>query len=161
MLRVLGSAKQGCDGITRREMLRVGGLGFAGLSLPQVLQLKELSAGPDAAHALSFGRAKSIIVIHLYGAPSQLEWCDPKMEAPVEIRGELGTISSSLPGCGVCELLPNHAKVMDRCTVLRSMTHPYPLHGVAFALTGVPVIDVAMELRAARSSTLALFRFRS
>lgn len=146
MLRILGSAKELCGGMTRREMLRVGGLGFAGLSLPQMLRLQELSASQEASHPRSFGKAKSVILIHLYGAPSQLEWCDPKPDAPLEVRGELGTIPSSLPGCGVCELLPNHAKVMDRCTVLRSMTHPYPLHGVAFALTGVAAIDVAMEL---------------
>ncbi|MGE0606008.1 MAG: DUF1501 domain-containing protein, partial [Pirellulales bacterium] len=66
--------------------------------------------------------------------------------APVEIRGDLGCIDSSLPGMRVGELLPNLAKVMDRTTILRSLTHPYPLHGVAFALTGVPAIDVAMEL---------------
>ena len=94
----------------------------------------------------SFGRAKSIILIHLYGSPSQLEWVDCKPDAPVEIRGEFGVIPSSLPGCDVCELFPNMAKVMDRTTVLRSLTHPYPIHGVAYALTGVPAIDVAMEL---------------
>src|SRR5262249_42763893 len=79
-------------------------------------------------------------------SPSQLEWVDCKPEAPVEIRGQFGVIPSSLPGCQVCELFPNMAKVMDRTTVLRSLTHPYPLHGVAFALTGVPAIDVPMEL---------------
>ncbi len=93
-----------------------------------------------------FGRAKSLILIHLYGSPSQIETVDPKPQAPVEIKGDLGCIESSLPGLQVGELLPNFAKVMDRTTVLRSMTHPYPLHGVAFALTGVPAIDVAMEL---------------
>ena len=56
------------------------------------------------------------------------------------------TIPSTLKGCDVCELFPNMAKVMDRTTVIRSLTHPYPLHGVAFALTGVPAIEVQMEL---------------
>src|SRR5262249_47044233 len=79
-------------------------------------------------------------------SPSQLEWVDCKPEAPVEIRGDFGVIPSSLPGCNVCELFPNMAKVMDRTTVIRSLTHPYPLHGVAFALTGVPAIDVPLEL---------------
>jgi hypothetical protein len=51
-----------------------------------------------------------------------------------------------LPGLRVCELLPNLAKVMDRTTVVRSMTHPYPIHGVAYALTGIPQIDIPMEL---------------
>src|SRR5262249_29164042 len=59
---------------------------------------------------------------------------------------ELKPIRSRLPGLDVCELLPNAARVMDRVTVVRSLTHPYPLHGVAYALTGVPQIDVPMEL---------------
>jgi hypothetical protein len=146
MLRLLGSTKALCGGMTRRDWLRVGGLGLAGLALPDVLRLQELSAADGAGRDPSFGKAKSIILIHLYGAPSQLEWVDPKPEAPVEIRGELGVIPSSLPGCQVCELFPQMAKVMDRTTVLRSLTHPYPIHGVAYALTGVPAIDVAMEL---------------
>jgi len=114
------------------------------------MTLPDLLRGQDAAaregKPRSFGKAKAVILLHLYGSPSQLEWVDPKPNAPVEIRGELGSIASSLPGCGVCELLPNFAKVIDRTTVLRSMTHPYPIHGVAYALTGTPLIDVAMEL---------------
>src|SRR5919202_919746 len=69
-----------------------------------------------------------------------------KPDAPVEIRGELKPIRSRLPGLDVCELLPNLARVMDRVTVVRSMTHPYPIHGVAFALTGAPQIELPMEL---------------
>ncbi len=130
--------------MTRREMLRVGGLGLAGLGLADFLALREASAGGD--RPTGFGRAKSIILIHLYGAPSQLEWADMKPDAPLEIRGELKGIPSSLPGCHVCELLPHHAQVMDRVTVLRSLTHPHPIHGVAYALTGIPAIEVAMEL---------------
>ena len=145
MLRILGSSKQLCGGLTRRESLRVGGLGLAGPGLAELLALREASAGAVAAGP-SFGKAKSLILIHLYGSPSQLEWADMKPEAPLEIRGELKGIPSSLPGCDVCELLPNHARVMDRVTVLRSMTHPYPIHGVAYALTGIPAIEVAMEL---------------
>jgi hypothetical protein len=144
MFRILGSAKQLCGGMTRRDMLRVGGLGLAGLSLPQVLRLQELSAAESRAP--SFGKAKAIILIHLYGSPSQLEWVDCKPDAPAEVRGTFGIIPSSLPGCNVGELFPTMAKVMDRTTVLRSLTHPYPIHGVAYALTGVPVIDVNMEL---------------
>ena len=146
MLRLLGSPKRLCGGMNRRDWLRIGGLGLAGLSLPEVLKLQDLSAAEDVKRDPSFGRAKSIILIHLYGSPSQLEWVDCKPDAPVEVRGEFGVIPSSLPGCQVCELFPNMAKVMDRTTVLRSLTHPYPIHGVAYALTGVPAIDVPMEL---------------
>jgi hypothetical protein len=146
MLRILGSPKRLCSGMTRRDWLRIGGLGLAGLSLPELCRLQDLSAAENTNHDPSFGRAKSIILIHLYGSPSQLEWVDCKPDAPVEIRGQFGVIPSSLPGCQVCELFPNMAKVMDRTTVIRSLTHPYPIHGVAYALTGVPAIDVPMEL---------------
>ena len=146
MLRILGSARQLCGGMTRRELLRIGGLGLAGMSLADLAAWQTAAAESAAARPKSFGRARSIILIHLYGAPSQLEWVDPKPDAPVEIRGELGSIPSSLPGCRVCELLPTFAKVLDRTTVIRSMTHPYPLHGVAFALTGVPTLDLPAEL---------------
>jgi len=150
MLRVLGSLRQLCGGVARRDLLQAGGLGLAGLGfqslgLSDILRLQAASAS-EVPRPASFGRAKSIILLHLYGSPSQLEWADMKPHAPVEIRGELGGIPSTLPGCDVCELLPNLAKVMDRTVVLRSLTHPYPIHGVAFALTGVPQIDVAMEL---------------
>ncbi len=145
MLTVLGSARKLCGGMTRRDLLRIGGLGLAGMSLADLTRWQTASAS-QAPRPKSFGRAKSILLIHLYGSPSQLEFVDPKPDAPVEIRGELGCIPSSLPGLRVCELLPNFAKVMDRTTVIRSLTHPYPLHGVAFALTGVPTLDLPAEL---------------
>jgi len=146
MLNILGSTRTLCGGMSRRDWLRVGSLGLAGLALPDILRLQDAAAATNEARPRSFGKAKSVILIHLYGSPSQLETVDPKPNAPEEIRGELTHIPSSLPGLDVCELLPNLAKVMDRCTVLRSLTHPYPLHGVAFALTGTPAIDVPMEL---------------
>jgi hypothetical protein len=147
MLRILGSPKKLCSGWTRREMLQAGALGMFGLGLSDFFRLADLQAAPPTNPLpKSFGRAKSCILLHLYGSPSQLETVDPKPDAPVEIRGELKSIHSNLPGLDVCELLPNLARVMDRTTVVRSMTHPYPLHGVAYALTGVPVIDVPLEL---------------
>lgn len=146
MLNILGSTRKLCGGMTRRDLLRVGGLGLTGLGLADLARLRDASAQADEPRPASFGKAKNLILLHLYGSPSQLETVDPKPHAPVEIRGELGCIDSSLPGIQVGELLPNFARVMDRTTTLRSMTHPYPLHGVAFALTGVPAIDVAMEL---------------
>lgn len=146
MLRILGSPRKLCHGVTRRELLRAGSLGFAGLTLGDLLASGARSAEETSTRPRSFGRAKNVILLHLYGSPSQLEWADMKPHAPAEIRGELGGIHSSLPGCDVCELLPNLAKVMDRTTVIRSMTHEYPIHGVAFALTGIPTMDVAMEL---------------
>lgn len=138
MLRVLGSPKQLCDGVTRRDSLVVGGLSLFGLNLAG-----HLKAGDKKPVA---GKAKSCILLFLYGSPSQIEMADMKPDAPVEIRGELKPIRSTLPGCDVCELLPHTSRVMDKVTVVRSMTHKHPIHGVAFATTAVPDIDVAMEL---------------
>ena len=146
MLRILGSQRTLCGGMSRRDWLRIGGLGLAGLGLADVLRLQAHAREAEAVRSASFGKAKSVILVHLYGSPSQLETVDPKPHAPVEIRGELKQIPSNVPGLDVCELLPKLAQVMDRSTVIRSMTHPYPLHGVAFALTGAPAIDVPMEL---------------
>ncbi len=146
MLRVLGSTRKLCGGFSRRDLLRVGGLGLAGPSLPYLMDLQSQAKGSESSSLPHFGKAKGLILIHLYGSPSQIEWLDCKPDAPSEIRGDLKAISSSVPGIQVGELFPNMAKVMDRSTVIRSLTHPYPLHGVAYALTGVPAIDAPMEL---------------
>lgn len=144
MLRILGSRKTLCDGVSRRDFLQAGGASLLGLGLEDALRLQASTTA--VGKPSTFGRAKSCILLFLYGSPSQLELADMKPDAPPEIRGELRPIRSSVPGLDVCELLPNMAKVMDRMTVVRSMTHPYPIHGVAFATTGIPTIDVAMEL---------------
>jgi hypothetical protein len=146
MLRVLGSPQKLCDGWTRREVLRAGGLGALGLGLADYFRLSEAQAGAAKKVHRSFGKAKSCILLYLYGAPSQIETFDTKPGAPAEVRGELKAIRSNVPGMDVGELLPCTAKVMDRVTVVRSVTHPYPIHGVAFATTGVPRIDIPMEL---------------
>jgi Protein of unknown function (DUF1501) len=136
MLRVLGSPKKLCNGTTRREALVAGGLSLFGLTLSDALR----------AEGATKGRAKSCILLYLYGSPSQLEMADMKPDAPVEIRGELKPIRSTLAGCDVCELLPHTAKIMNRVSVVRSLTHQHPIHGVAYATTGIPDIEVSMEL---------------
>jgi hypothetical protein len=104
MLRVLGSPKHVCGGCTRREMLQAGALGFFGLGWSDFLRLAELQAAPPGPRPTSFSRAKSCILLHLYGSPSQLETFDMRPDAPLEIRGELKSIGSSLPGstCASC-----------------------------------------------------------
>ncbi|HJZ57504.1 MAG TPA: DUF1501 domain-containing protein [Gemmataceae bacterium] len=149
MLRLLGGRKRLCDGSTRRDFLLAGGLAGLGLTLPNFLRADSGRAGsvsdrsPTDRH---FGRAKACILLFLYGSPSQLELADMKPDAPEEIRGELKPIKSTLAGCDVCELLPHTSRVMHNVTVVRSLTHKYPIHGVAYATTSVPEIDVAMEL---------------
>lgn len=141
MIRVLGGRKRLCDGLTRRDLLHAGSIGLFGLGLSDWSTPAPAAVGPE-----SFGRAKSCILLYLYGAPSQIETFDPKPDAPTGIRGELGTIESCLPGVRVGEGLPRLAKVLDKTTILRTVTHLYPVHGVAFATTGIPQIETAMEL---------------
>src|SRR5436190_1880689 len=105
MIRILGGPKRLCDGLTRRDLLQVGSLGALGLGLSEwgLPKVSAEAAAPPAGH---FGRAKACILLFLYGSPSQLETFDPKPEAPEQIRGELSSIASSVPGLDVCELLP-------------------------------------------------------
>ncbi|HJZ60042.1 MAG TPA: DUF1501 domain-containing protein, partial [Gemmataceae bacterium] len=130
MLRILGSPRRLCDGWTRREFIRAGALGPLGLGAAA------RAAGAPAP--ASFSQAKACILLYLYGSPSQLETFDPKPDAPAGIRGDLGTTPTMLPGVRIGELLPETARVLDRTTVVRSMTHPYPVHGIAYATTGLP-----------------------
>jgi len=140
MLRLLGSRRQLCDGITRRDLLHIGGLGMYGLTLGQAAQL---AAAPSAGA----GRAKSCIMLFLFGAAPQHETFDPKDEAPVEVQGEMRGIPSAVPGVSICEGLPLTAQVTDRLTIIRSMTHPFPLHCVAYALSGLPAYTTDLEAR--------------
>jgi hypothetical protein len=135
MLRILGKPRPLCDGVRRREFLHVGALSALGLGLPDWLRGQDAHAAPARG---SFGRAKACILLYLYGSPSQLETFDVKPQAPVGIRGELGSVATALPGVRIGELLPRTAPVLDRVTVVRSMAHPYPVHGVAYATTGLP-----------------------
>lgn len=146
MIRVLGGSKRLCDGLTRRDLLHAGSLSLFGLSLAN--PLATLSAAASTRRGPSnFGRAKSCILLFLYGSPSQLETFDPKPESPESIRGELGgAIASSVPGLDIASGLPELSRVMDKVTVLRTVTHPYPIHGVAYAATANPRIELPWEL---------------
>ncbi|MBI1913866.1 MAG: DUF1501 domain-containing protein [Planctomycetes bacterium] len=138
MLRILGSPRRFCDGWPRREFIQAGALGTFGLGLDDWLRSQAVRAAPKGDAPALFGKAKACILLYLYGSPSQLETFDVKPDAPAGIRGELGTIATTVPGFRIGELLPQTAKVIDRTTVVRSMTHPYPVHGVAYATTGLP-----------------------
>src|SRR5262249_17425598 len=147
MLRVLGGRKHFCDGFTRRELLQVSSMAFAGAPfLGSRLDAASQPAATPVSSLPGFGRAKSCILLFMYGSPSQLETFDPKPDAPLEIRGELGLIPSCIAGLNVCEGLPKLAQVMDKVSLIRSVTHPYPIHGVAYATSGIPRIEIPMEL---------------
>lgn len=144
MIPLYGSETRLCDGFSRRELLQIGGLGAFGLTADLFTRLGSVQAA-EAPLGSPFGRAKSCILLFLFGSPAQHETFDPKPEAPAEIQGELGPIPTVVPGLQICERLPRTAEIMDRVTVVRSMTHMYPLHGVAYALTGMPTYTPAIE----------------
>ncbi|MCH8830299.1 MAG: DUF1501 domain-containing protein [Planctomycetes bacterium] len=121
---------------TRRECLRAGG--FAGLlpfDLARSVVAKPQLPDSSASAIPGFGKAKAVIVIFASGGQSQLETWDPKPEAPREIRGEFGVIRSAVPGTLLSEHLPRVAKLTDRLTIVRSMSHEDLDHGSAVYLT--------------------------
>jgi hypothetical protein len=144
MLTLHGSHRRLCDGLTRRDLLHLGGLSLLGLTLADTLAADQARASRAPPNG---GKARACILLFPYGSPPQHETFDPKPDAPAEVRGELGSIATSLPGLRICERLPRIARVMDRVTVVRSVTHRYPVHGVAYALTGIPTYSPALETR--------------
>jgi hypothetical protein len=130
MIRILGRPTTACDGATRRELLRAGGLSlFGSMTLPRLLQAAE--ASPPRPR-----KARSIILLNLYGGPSHLDMFDMKPDAPVEVRGEFQPIASSLPGVHVCEHLPKLARRLHKGTLIRSVSHVYNSHNPYALLTG-------------------------
>ncbi|HUY93380.1 MAG TPA: DUF1501 domain-containing protein [Pirellulales bacterium] len=108
-----------CDGIGRRELLRIGGLSVLGLSLESLLRTPA-AAAPSAGG--TFGRAKNVIFLWLQGGPPQHETFDPKPEAPVEIRGPFKAINTNVPSIHFSELLPRTARIADKLAIIRSMS---------------------------------------
>ncbi len=127
-----------CDGISRRDAIRVGGLSAFGLSLFGGLQPRAALAGA--------ARTKSCILLWLDGGPSHLETFDVKPDAPTEVRGPFQPIATNVPGTLISEILPNTAKITDKIAIIRSMTSPLGEHGLAnqYLLSGykpTPVLD--------------------
>ncbi|HEX8201194.1 MAG TPA: DUF1501 domain-containing protein, partial [Isosphaeraceae bacterium] len=106
------NSRRGCRGFqrgtpSRREALRAGALTLTGLGLPDLFRRRAAAAQTTAA--AGFGRARACILIFQWGGPSQLDTWDPKPEAPAEIRGEFGTIATSVPGVRIGEHFPRLA----------------------------------------------------
>jgi hypothetical protein len=134
-------------GISRRELLRVGGLSLLGLSS---LDLARLRAEAAAQNAGATKQINSCIFLFLFGGPSHIDLWDMKPEAPAEVRGEFQPIGTNVPGIHVCEHLPRLARLMDKLCLLRSMEHRMPVHGPACSemytgrpYFGPPVTDQA------------------
>ncbi|MEZ6060963.1 MAG: DUF1501 domain-containing protein [Planctomycetaceae bacterium] len=133
MLSILARPDAGqrlCNGISRRDALRIGSLGSVGLTLPQLLRAEE--SKPASAGK----RHKSVIMIYLCGGPPHQDMYDIKVDAPKEIRGEFQPIATNVPGIEICELLPGLARNMDKLVPIRSMVGAKDAHASYQCMTG-------------------------
>ena len=131
MLEILGKADYSpthCDGYSRRNFLKVGGMAAGGLSLSQLLSL-EAQAKTGSSH-------KAIINIYLPGGPSHLDMFDLKPDAPSEIRGEFRPMATNVPGMEICELFPKLAKIADKFAIVRSLADSDGGHDCYQCMTG-------------------------
>jgi hypothetical protein len=156
MLEVHGPNYRTCDGVSRRSFLKVGFLGLAGMTLADRLALKATAneAGrptPDTA----------VILVWLGGGPSHIDMYDLKPDAPAEFRGEFRPVPTNVPGTWIGEHLPRHAPLMDKMSVVRSVTHTNAGHGMGthWMMTGyVPTIEINDNLNPAAGSVVARLR---
>src|SRR5437763_216020 len=129
MLTIGGKAHgRFCDGVSRRDFLRIGGLALGGLALPDLLRA-EATAGVGTSH-------KAVIMVFLAGGPPHQDMFDLKPGAPDGIRGEFRPIPTNVPGLDICEHMPRLARMMDKFTVIRSMADCAPDHSAGQCLTG-------------------------
>jgi hypothetical protein len=112
-----------CDGVSRRDFIRVGALSFVGLSLTDLFCLQAAAADGGAS-----AKAKSVILLWMDGGPAHTDTWDPKPNAPSDIRGEFKPISTNADGIQICELLPKMAKQMDKVALLRTVAHNEGAH---------------------------------
>jgi len=129
MLDLFTGRTSDCTGISRRSFLRVGGLATLGLSLPAFLRLQKLATAQEKADPRR--KVVSCILLWMQGGPSHHDSFDPKPDAPAEIRGEFGTIPTTLPGVRIAEHLPLLAKQTDKFSIIRGHNPQNGSHGVA------------------------------
>ncbi|QDU37320.1 hypothetical protein Mal4_16300 [Maioricimonas rarisocia] len=129
--------------ISRREWLRLGGIGLGGLTLADLLASTSHAGTGTGGN----GRAKSVIMVCLLGGPGQHETWDPKPHAPEEVRGEFGTIPSAVPGINVGELMPLTAAHTDKTAIFRAVVTDDNAHSSSGyqMLTGVPHVPMNQE----------------
>src|ERR1700749_3011423 len=132
MFRIVGpNAKDLCDAHlrpSRRDILRVGGAGMLGLSLSSLMKLQaDQAAGTSLPAAATgggpgWGKAKSVIMVYLQGGPSHLDLWDPKPDAPENVKSVFNTINTVSPGVRLTEVMPHFAQMLDKLTLIRSMS---------------------------------------
>jgi hypothetical protein len=125
-----GKRSSFCDGVSRRDFLKVGALGMGGMSLPGLLQA-ENELGSSSSQ-------KAVIMVFLAGGPSHLDTFDLKEDAPSEIRGEFASIPTKVPGIRISEYLPGIASQMDQCSIIRSIADAHNDHSSFHCMTGRP-----------------------
>lgn len=120
--------REGLTLLTRRNFLKAGLMGMAGLSVPGLLRQRAL-AGASAASATGASREpKSVILLWMAGGPSHIDTWDPKPDRPLQNRGPFGVISTRLPGTILCEHLPKQAAMLDKFTLIRSVDARHSNH---------------------------------
>jgi hypothetical protein len=131
MLTIRGPRRYGyCDGVSRRDFLKIGGLVLGGLSLPELLRAEAVS-GQSRSH-------KSVIMIFLAGGPPHQDMVDLKLNAPTGIRGDYKPIDTNVPGIQICEHMPQLARLMDKMTIIRSIVGCKDEHTAYHCYTGYP-----------------------
>lgn len=153
MLSFTGRPIRSCDGINRRNFLRVGSLAIGGLTLPNFLRAKA-----QAAHEGQPVKKKSVILIWQAGGPAHQDMYDLKPAAPAEFRGEFRPIATNLPGVQISEHLPLQATIMDKLAIVRSVHHTNAGHGMGsqWMLTGwQPTIEVNDNIYPSTGSVVA------
>lgn len=131
VLTIPGRSYSHCDRLTRRDFLRVGGLGLAGLTLADLLRQESRADAPTS-------RPKSLIYIVLSGGQSHIDTYDPKPDAPDEVRGPFRAIPTRHPGVRFAETMPRQAKMADRFTLLRGVRSVENDHFLSEVYTGLP-----------------------
>jgi len=128
MLTIYGSKSRFCDGVSRRNFLKIGSLALGGLTLPELLRA-EAQSGIGKSH-------KAVIMIFLPGGPSHQDMFDLKQDAPSEIRGEFKPINTNVSGIQICEHMPRIAGCMDKLTIIRSIVGAKDNHDAFQCMTG-------------------------
>jgi uncharacterized protein (DUF1501 family) len=118
MLDLIGMKQRFCDGMPRRNFLKIGAFG-AGLALADMLRLKAQASTPAAGARPTTN--KSAIMIYLPGGPSHMDMYDLKPDAPMEFRGEFRPINTNVNGVQICEHMPRQARMFDKLAVIRSI----------------------------------------
>src|SRR5438876_10533620 len=137
MLTLWGKKQSFCDGINRRNFLKIGAFG-AGLTLVDMLRVRGLATQTGQAAPAN----KAAVMIFLPGGPPHLDTYDLKPDAPSEFRGEFRPIKTNVPGIHICEHFPLQAKMFDKLAVVRSVVSPADEHNDAAVMTGYPSLTV-------------------